>query len=446
MKKLLCLFGILIVQGCAIAPSAYLANTKAGSTSLVATDSRVRVIAEKQIGVWSTTGVVDPKTIVCTEPSPDVATTLANSLGLGVSVFGRGSASITAQQVEGLVQLGERTAAIQLIRDKMYQTCLAYSNGAITGTTYSLVMNRLDDAIVTLSLGDSAAGAFGRKLAGIGGEAIAKADAALTGLPGDMAKIDEQAGKLAASNKKVDDIEKALRAHEATKPEEGKQEEYNAQTTKLKDDLANAKGERNALLELMRSMARNASEVSGKISQLQTGGGLTARPDAEALHEMQVDFLLADVNRDFIFACLVELGLRADSESLGKSLKLLEDLFVSTPNDSPAKSTAGVTYFGGLVRAQNTALKRICELQLPTLLLTASNKFQEYRMTRSQLNANVATARYAGDAARASARDRELFIDSIKFCKAEFKSDAPREKACLDQVVPIKAAAGPPSN
>ena len=143
MKKLLCLIGILAVQGCAVAPKAYVASTSVGKTQLVATDSRVRVIAEKGIAAWSTSGSVDPKTIVCTEPSPDVATTLANSLGIGVSVLGRGAASISAQQVEGLVQLGERTAAIQLFRDKMYQTCLAYSNGAISGTTYSLIMNRL---------------------------------------------------------------------------------------------------------------------------------------------------------------------------------------------------------------------------------------------------------------------------------------------------------------
>src|SRR5439155_26809281 len=138
---------------------------------------------ETEQGIFSTAGIVEPKRILCTEPSPDVATTLANSLGVGLSVFGYGSGSISTQQVEGLVQLGERTAAIQLLRDKMYQTCLAYANGAVSGTTYSLIMSRLDDAIVTLSLGDGAAGAFGRKLAGIGGEAAAKAEAALIGLP-----------------------------------------------------------------------------------------------------------------------------------------------------------------------------------------------------------------------------------------------------------------------
>lgn len=443
MKIVLCLCCILVLQGCAVAPTAYLAKSNAGSTELVATDSRVRVVAEKGLGAWSTTGSVDPKTIVCTEPSPDVATTLANSLGIGVSIFGKGTASISGQQVEGLVQLGERTAAIQLLRDKMYQTCLAYSNGAITGTTYSIIMNRLDDAIVTLSLGDSVAGAFGRKLAGIGGEASASADAALSGLPAEIAKIEEQSSKLAASNKKVDDAEAALKTHQATKPEAGKEAEYDAETTKLKGALAEAKGERNALLELLRSMARSASEASGKISQLQTGGGIVARPDSAALREMHQEYLLADVSRDFIFACLVELGVPrsvGDTDPLGKATKHLEELFLKTPNKE-----IGVTYIGGALRSQGSSLANICKDKLAAVLVEASGKFHDYRMERARLNANTATARYAGDAAKASARDRELFIDSMKFCKTEFKDDAPRLNACLDQVIPIKAAAAPSS-
>jgi hypothetical protein len=47
-------------------------------------------------------------------------------------------------------------------------------------------------------------------------------------------------------------------------------------------------------------------------------------------------------------------------------------------------------------------------------------------------------ARYADDAVKFRARDRELFMESIKLCSTEFKDDERRRKACLDQVVPIK--------
>ena len=116
------------------------------------TGARQRVITNSDISNFSRPGLVDPQRIVCTEPSPDAAVALANSLGVGLSILGQGAGSISSAQVEGLGQLGERTASIQLLRDKMYNTCLAYSNGAISGTTYSMIMSRLDDVIVTLCL------------------------------------------------------------------------------------------------------------------------------------------------------------------------------------------------------------------------------------------------------------------------------------------------------
>ncbi len=439
MSKMLLVVVALFLQACAAAPNAYLSEVQLPAHNFIATDSRLRVIAEAKQGFFSTTGAVDPKRILCTEPSPDVATTLANSLGVGISVLGYGSASLSTTQVEGLVQLGERTAAIQLLRDKMYQTCLAYANGAISGTTYSLLMSRLDDTIVTLSLGDGAAGAFGRKLAGIGGEAAAKADATLIGLPGEISKIEEQAGKLAAANKRVDEAEKTLQAHKASQPAEGKGEEYKTQTTKLEQDLATAKGERNALLELMRSTAKSASEASSKISQLQAGGGLTASPQANVLRDMQDTFLLSDVNRDFIFACLVELGLREFPGGNPDLLRMrghLEKQFLenTNPNDKDPK----IDYAAAILRGPRTALTPFCQDKLEQRLTDEAKKFHDYRMHRAQLNADM-------EIAKTGARDRALFNESIKLCNAEFKDDVERKKACLDQVIPIKPASPAPA-
>ncbi|MBI3246895.1 MAG: hypothetical protein HYZ50_10345 [Deltaproteobacteria bacterium] len=429
------LAGLLsLLSACAVAPNAYLHQAKLQNHDFLATDARLRVIAETELAAFSTTGSVDPKRIVCTEPSPDVATTLASSLGIGVSVLGYGTGSISTQQVEGLVQLAERTAAIQLLRDKMYQSCLAYANGAISSTTYSLIMSRLDDAIVTLSLGDSAAGAFGRKLAGLGGEATAKADAALVGLPNEISKIEEQAGKLAAANKKVDTTEKALRDHKANSPEEGKETEHQALTAKLEEDLANAKSERDALLELMRSSAKTASEATGKISQVQTGGGLTAKPDADALQEMQADFLLTDASREVISACLVELGFRAGGEKDPEELKLvshLESMFLANPQ------AFGSDYVAGVMRTRNSSLAQFCWKNLPDLIPKAAKQFHEYRLERARLNAEAKMARYAGDVAKA----RQTLMDATKMCKTDFKDDAKRQKACLDQVIPLAPAA-----
>lgn len=426
---------VLLLQGCAISPSATLRKESLPHHGFIATDSRLRVITTSEQSIFSTTGSVDPKNIICTEPSPDVATTIANSFGVSASILGQGAASLSAQQVEGLVQLGERTAAIQLLRDKMYQTCIAYANGAISGTTYSLLMSRLDDSIVTLSLGDGAAGAFGRKLAGIGGEASAKADASLVGLPNALSTIDDQAKKLAAANKKVDDAANALQSHNASSPVAGKEDDYKAETSKLEAALATAKAERDALVQLMQSTARSASEASGKISQLQAGGDLSPKPNAEILHDMQANFLLTDIGRDATHACMIELGLRGDSNT-GAEQKLtmfFEKLFAVDPN-----ATSGANYVGAILRIRNTFLTDYCKENLSYLVTKTAEQSHEYRMRRAQLSTEVATARYSADTAKASAQDRKLFIDSINLCKSEFKDDADRKKACLDQVIPIK--------
>ncbi len=88
MRKVFLIVLIFALQACAVAPSARLMQAKLPGHDFIATDSRLRVAPEAEQGIFSTSGLVDPKRVICTEPSPDVATTLANSLGVGVSVFG----------------------------------------------------------------------------------------------------------------------------------------------------------------------------------------------------------------------------------------------------------------------------------------------------------------------------------------------------------------------
>jgi len=439
----------LALTACSTAP--VLLGKSADGRDFLATDSKLRIVTTSDQGIWSTAGLVEAKRITCTEPSPDVATTIANSFGAGVGLFGRGSASISAQQVEGLVQLGERTAAIQLLRDKMYQTCLAYSNGAISGTTYSLIMSRLDDAIVTLSLADGAAGAFGRKLGALGGEASASGEASVSGLPGEIAKIEDQASRLAAANKKVDDAAKALEAHKSAKPVEGKEQDYNKQTTDLEAALVTAKAERNALLELMRATANSAAKAGGKISEVQAGGSIGASPNAQVLRDMHGEFLLADSSRDLIFACMVELGLRGDGsgddhlEQMTRRLERYFDRESQSNLDAKAEEMTWnrVDYAGAILRARSTALAKLCVQQLPTLISEAAKRAHDYRQLRAELSARTATARYAGEKSAAEARLLEVRNQSIKLCNTEFKDDPPRRTACLDKVVPTAEASKP---
>lgn len=436
------------LSACVTAPPAQLrkATMADGEHSLVATDSRLRVIASAEQSIFATTGSADPKRIICTEPSPDVATTLVNSLGASLAIPWKGTASLSSQQVEGLVQLGERTAAIQLLRDKMYQTCLAYANGAISATNYSLIMSRLDDTIVTLSLGDGAAGAFGRKLAGIGGESEAQARADISGLPSEIARIDEMTGKLAAANKQVDDAQKALQAHKDTTPEKGKEADYNTNTAALEKALSESKSNRDALLSVLQSTAKSATNAGGKISNLVAGGQIQPKPDAQALQTMQAEFLLTDSNREFITACLVELGLR-DQKAKGEEDSLTTILKDRVPkgvvNEENAIN-AIADYASMVMRSRKTELAKYCTDHLPNVLKAATDNFHIYRVKRASLNADVAMAMSSAEVSRQRVREKELLIETMKFCTEQFKDDADRKNACLDQVLakPAPAAQG----
>ena len=160
--RIMVLLAALALGACTTQPGTIFKQFSLNDGTSLTTGTRQRLVSNISPGLGSRPGRVYPVRIICTEPSPDVAVALANSFGFGVSVLGQGAGSVTGAQVEGIVQLGERTVAIQALLKQGYQACLDYANGAVTGTTYSLRTSRLDDLLVTLILGEVAGGAFGR--------------------------------------------------------------------------------------------------------------------------------------------------------------------------------------------------------------------------------------------------------------------------------------------
>jgi hypothetical protein len=121
--------------------------------------------------------------VVCIEPSPDVAAAVSSSVRLAMDLGGerKSSDGSTADYKAGgeysrsiatsIMQLGERLATIQLLRDKMYRACEAFANGAIGGASYTLMLARLDKTMTTLLATQMAAGAFGQVAAMTGASA-----------------------------------------------------------------------------------------------------------------------------------------------------------------------------------------------------------------------------------------------------------------------------------
>jgi hypothetical protein len=300
---------VVVLSGCVSAQPIF-NRGEFESSRFVATDARQRVVLNSDVGRNSVTGLVDPLAINCTEPSPDVATTVATSMG---AALGRAqtSASFTFQQAQALAQLVERTASIQLLRDKMYQTCLSYSNGAITGTTYTVVMSQLDKAIVTLMLGETAGGAFGRSLAAISGNTEGETSASAIGLPSAIEDLNALAEELETAQAAVDAAEEKLDDKKQASEDAPDDNDKKQAVTTAQGEYDQAVGRRNEILNRLQSRTEALAESSAEATAT-AGGALSSRTSpliARTLADMQEGFLLDGLGESVIAACLSELGI-----------------------------------------------------------------------------------------------------------------------------------------
>ncbi len=419
MFRKLTLLVTLGLTACANTPDAVLKQASLKPGQIVATDSRLRIVSNVKIGSQSIPGEVDPQTIYCAEPSPDVATAIASSFGGGLNVLGYGNTAISASQVEGLIQLGERTATIQLFRDKMYQTCLAYANGAISGTTYSFIMSRLDDTIVTLLLGETAGGAFGRSLASIGGEAKSSASAKMSALPGDIANLDQRIAATTAAEEELRTAEKNLAEHKATEPAAGKEAEHAKRTEELEAEVEAAEAKRDAAQRLMKDTLKAASDSAAEIAST-GGGGLDVTPDpliAATLADMQAEFLLQDVSSSIVTACLVELGRQfgRSGAALRATNKYLDEVEITVA----AKRVTG------------SALADFCNDNLRAIIDVSSQRHAKFRDHKATHRAKVDIVKFGAQYAASAARANEALKEATTTCN--LLEDDTQKKACLNK-------------
>jgi hypothetical protein len=161
------------------------------------TSADVRLV-HRAVPQCSGDGRVRPAYITCAEPSPDIAKAVSSSFDFGSSFVAGGllsgispeaAAAVSIARAESMAQLTQRLATIQLLRDGLYRACEMYANGALSETTYAMMLGRYDDTMVTMLLGELAAGNFGGQLAALG-----------------MAASGTAASTLAASSRRIADI------------------------------------------------------------------------------------------------------------------------------------------------------------------------------------------------------------------------------------------------
>lgn len=188
VPSLLCLgCAIVFLSGCTPNATFHVKHPlgKSGSTILTTADLRGMNVTE--LNPSTVPGQVRPKQITCLEPSADLAKAISSNtsgagsapLGalFGAGVSGETAASVSRSVSESAAQMTDRLASIQLLRDALYRACEAYANGALTATSYAVLLSRYDDVMITMLLGELAAANFGGSSASLGGGTSGSANA-----------------------------------------------------------------------------------------------------------------------------------------------------------------------------------------------------------------------------------------------------------------------------
>lgn len=355
----------LMLSACSVNKSL---DTSRGVATLV-TDAKERVISVRDALGGEYLGRLNPKQVLCTEPSPDIAQAVSDAvsanLGVEKGLLKIGGA-ISNSYAESVVQLGERLGTIQLLRDKMYRACEAYANGAISATTYTLLMSRLDKSLTTLMLAEMSAGAFGRASASIGGAAQSSAirDAKLQELA--LKAVQDADQKVKAQEK---DTENARKAAEQAPTDEAKQLAYaQAKITlaSLQDELKEKQTTLSAVLHQvsLSTSTYPTSSFAGGMTGHSFGSGETI---AQQISAMQQQYLDTDNEVTLLDACITALDLVAhlkpeaaselnkvneNLEALNQQLQGYEIIELKPPDD--------------LIAAQQAYAGRQATLSLPS--------------------------------------------------------------------------------
>jgi len=363
------------------------------------TGAKTRLITTTVPDTGSTQGRVVPKQIVCAEASPDTASSISSALTTAMAGSGEGkgvSAALAGQfgkaVAESLVQLTERTATIQLLRDGYHRACEGYANGAISDITYALIISRLDEVMVTMMTSELAAGAFGRSLASTSGSAgfiqggepanVQQAEQAVTDL---SAKVKASEDNLAA--KRGDLKTKSLKPN-PTDTEKG-------ELIKLQGEIDSAQTERDALAlqktraELSAAMAR-LGKSGGFAQQTGTGAGsITAKPDkdtAEQIGKIYERFMDGNPLKKMVVACITALDRQGSQET--PMHQLCKGFFDNVAQESAYVRVKG-DFIEGMVRACSTVpeAKRLeCIDKLTTLAKPSLDKIGQKADASETLN------------------------------------------------------------
>lgn len=328
--------------------AAFMALTTSCSTYRLGSSHAMKTGADERVVIVSPIDLDDdnravPRQVICLEPSPDIAKAVGTAFAASNATDLKAKApnspvevdletvtALSKSRVEAVAQMTERLATIQLLRDAQYRACEAYANGAITDVMYGVLVSRFDDTMITLLMGELAAGNFGRSLAAATtqGNSSASANKGLRAATEALVAAQKQ---LEDKKRQLSDAEKA----QSSLPEDAEQ--------KAKDDAAAAVTDAQKEVSDAEAQAEQAREQASVMmhSSANTEASSTATPAAgladavrggvevaRVLENMQKTYL-HNINADpQIVTCILALGAsrKVDPSVKAACLTFMRDL------------------------------------------------------------------------------------------------------------------------
>ncbi|MDQ1080541.1 hypothetical protein [Pseudoroseomonas cervicalis] len=289
-----------------------------GHVATLATEAETRLAVVSRPAQAPAAGLsAVPAQITCLEPSPDVAKALSTSHQASASAqldatppqwqspaSLAAAASASRARSEAMAQLTERMATIQLLRDGLYRACEAYANGAVGPISYALILSRYGDTMVTLLGAETAAGAFGRAMAGIGG--AAQGDALAGSAAVDKAALEQAETRLREASGKLSEAQDALNLMAPDAPGRQGQIDLVATLKRQEEDARRAVG-----------AARETATRSTARATVQPGGAIHGRSGspsesvAQHIAAMQKTYMEVPHLPPLLVACVTALSTSA---------------------------------------------------------------------------------------------------------------------------------------
>lgn len=372
---------------------------------------------ESKGGIW-------PTTVVCAEPSPDVAKAVQSAFNASASlgaagiqgVDGQAALALSRAQAASIAQLGERLATIQLLRDGLYRACEAYANGAISSITYAVLVSRYDDTVVTLMASELAAGAFGRSLAALTGETSGSAKAS-----GDfatkIAQRQEAERSLNESITRKSDIDRSLSEKRVQRAElENQLDESRKQEGQVEDQIAAADPAEVAKLEQQKkTLEKRSSDLESDIQR--TDKQIAELQSQRQESEKQVTDNTTDLARKLEAEAQSKASAGAQAAGgitpgqqnpeIAKTLATIQRKYVENIN-SDALEVACVT---AMSEKRNSPLAAYCQSGILPQLIEARKELLKAILERAWHEKDFAAKQ---DRLQASFKEMKDLLDALK--------------------------------